>query len=192
MIRRTMQLSHDPDEPLGSIRLFPSARSGRGLPAGQAVEAWATAAWLLAVEGRAYLEDLEGGAEQPQLRHVVRLKLLELLLDIDTRLSGAVPVAEEHRLALALEYGLHDLAELDGDQLARMFALDQGLESEVPGDGLVRELWQLLCAAFPGELPDPLQPSGQREIILALRYWSKLCTAAGTDASFLEPFLKEA
>ncbi|MEV0174399.1 DUF6031 family protein [Streptomyces sp. NPDC050803] len=186
-----MQSSHETVDPLAAVRLFPSARSGRGLPAAQAVEAWATAAWLLAVEGRAYLEDLEGGADQPLLRRAVRIKLLELLYDIDTRLAGAVPVAEEHQLALALEYGLHDLAGLDGDRLAEVFALAADDEGDT-GDGLVPQLWERLCAAFPGELPDPLQASGQREILRALRNWSKLCTAAGTDAAFLEPFLKDA
>ncbi len=125
---------------------------------------------------------------------MVRGKLLELLYDIDTRLSGAVPLAEEHQLALALEYGLHDLAELDGPRLVDVFALaaDEPDDAKAPDDGLVPELWERLCAAFPGELPDPLKPSGQREILRALRSWSKLCTAAGTDAAFLEPFLKDA
>ncbi|MFF8642017.1 DUF6031 family protein [Streptomyces sp. NPDC015345] len=190
-----MQSSHETADPLSRVRLFPSARSGRGLPAARAVEAWATAAWLLAVEGRAYLEDLEGGTDQPQLRRVVRVKLLELLLDIDTRLSGAVPVAEEHQLALALEYGLHDLADLEGPSLIEVFALADDADhadAAAPGDGEVPRLWERLCAEFPGELPDPLQASGQREILRALRNWSKLCTAAGTDAAFLEPFLKDA
>ncbi|KPI03539.1 hypothetical protein OK074_4906 [Actinobacteria bacterium OK074] len=191
-----MQSSHETADPFAAVRLFPSARSGRGLPAATAVEAWATAAWLLAVEGRAYLEDLEGGTDQPLLRRAVRIKLLELLYDIDTRLAGAVPVAEEHQLALALEYGLHDLAALDGDRLAEVFALatdkDADAAEDESSDGLVPLLWERLCAAFPGELPDPLLASGQREILRALRNWSKLCTAAGTDAAFLEPFLKDA
>ncbi|WP_055480121.1 DUF6031 family protein [Sphaerimonospora mesophila] len=185
-----MQSSHETVNLLTAVRLFPSARSGRGLPGAQAVEAWATAAWLLAVEGRAYLEDLEGGADQPLLRRVVRIKLLELLYDIDTRLSGTVTIAEEHRLALALEYGLHDLASLDGESLVEVFALAP--DDPDHADGLVPQLWERLCAAFPGELPDPLKASGQREILRALRNWSKLCTAAGTEAAFLEPFLKDA
>ncbi|MBT0773329.1 hypothetical protein KIH74_30570 [Kineosporia sp. J2-2] len=173
----------------GTVRLFPSARSGRGLPAASAVEAWATAAWLLAVEGRAYLEDLEGGADQPLLRRVVRVKLLELLYDIDTRLAGCLPVAEEHQLALALTYGLHDVAGLEGADLVEVFAL---AADDDETDGLVPQLWDRLCAAFPGDLPDPLQAGGQREILRALRHWSRMCAAAGTDAGFLEPFLKDA
>lgn len=171
--------------------VFPSARSGRGLPAAVAVEAWATAAWLLAVEGRAYLEDLEGAADQPQLRQVVRLRLLELLLHIDYRLSGAVAPGEAHQLALALEYGLHEVAVLSGPQLVELFASDR---ESCDGDGhdAVTGLWDDLCAAFPGELPDPLRASGQREILRALRAWSKLGAAAGTDVAFLEPFLKDA
>jgi hypothetical protein len=174
------------------VPLFPSARAGRGLPADRAVQAWVTAAWLLAVEGRAYLEDLAGGTDQPQLRQVVRLRLLELLLDIDCRLAGSVPLDEGHRLAVALEYGLHELAELDGADLVGLFALDGEFGAAHEGDGQVRALWDRICAAFPGRLPDPLLATGQREILQALRLWSALCTAAGIDAAFLEPLLKDA
>lgn len=154
------------------------------------MRAWTTAAWLLAVEGRAYLEDLAGGSEQPELRQVVGLRLLELLLDVDLLLGGHTAMADGHQLAMALEYGLHEVAELDGDRLLRLFALDE--EFGADGGGAVAEFWELLCAAFPGELPNPLLASGQREILQALRDWSRLCTAVGTDAGFLEPFLKDA
>jgi Family of unknown function (DUF6031) len=180
--------------PLTQDRLFPTVRAGRGLPAAGSVRAWATAAWLLAVEGRAYLEDLDGGRNPAALRQVVRMRLLELLLDVDDRLSGRAPVAEPHSLALALEYGLHTVAEIDGAELVVLFGLDReyGAPDDGPDDGQVHRLWEQLCEAFPGELPDPLQPSGQREVLRALRMWSTLCTAADIDAGFLEPFLKDA
>jgi hypothetical protein len=179
-------------ETADDIRLFSSARSGRGLPADRAVRAWVTAAWLLAVEGRAYMEDLEGGADQPQLRQAVRLRLVELLLDTDSLLVGYSEMADGHQLAVALEYGLREVAQLDGARLVRLFALDEEFGADKCTDGAVTELWDRICAEFPGELPNPLVPSGQREILRALRYWSKLCTAAGIDAGFLEPFLKDA
>jgi len=179
----------------GAVRLFPSAHAGRGLPVEQAVRAWVTAAWLLAVEGRAYVEDLAGGADQPQLRQVVRMRLLELLLAVDWQLAGCAPPADEHQLALALEFGLGEVADLDGAELIRLFALDTGLGgdgADAVDDGAVPELWDRLCAAFPGALPDPLLASGQRAVLQALRSWSALCTAARIDASFLEPLLKDA
>ncbi|MEU6357427.1 DUF6031 family protein [Streptomyces sp. NPDC047072] len=172
--------------------LFPGVRAGRGLPPETAVRAWATAAWLMQVDGRAYVEDLDGGAEQPQLRQVVKLRLLELLAEIDIRLTGAEPAGEGHLLALALEYGLHEVCTATGPELAQLFDLDQEFGGDLADDAGVRELWNALCEAFPGQIPDPLVASGQGEVLRALRDWSKLCTAAGTDAAFLEPFLKDA
>ena len=174
------------------LALFPGVRAGRGLPPEAAVRAWATVAWLMSVDGRAYVEDLDGGVEQPQLRQVVKLRLLELLSEMDTRLTGAEPAAEGHQLALALEYGLHEVCQATGPELAQLFALEQEFGGEDTDDAGVRELWDGLCEAFPGQIPDPLVASGQSEVLRALRDWSKLCTAAGTDAAFLEPFLKDA
>lgn len=174
------------------LALFPGVRAGRGLPPEAAVRAWATTAWLMSVDGRAYVEDLDGGADQPQLRQVVKLRLLELLCEIDTRLTGAEPAGEGHQLALALEYGLHEVCSAGGPELAQLFDLDQEFGGDLADDAGVRDLWNALCEAFPGQIPDPLVASGQSEVLRALRDWSKLCTAAGTDAAFLEPFLKDA
>ncbi|HEV2371164.1 MAG TPA: DUF6031 family protein [Streptosporangiaceae bacterium] len=187
-----MDQSRATEEAASGVRWFPSARSGRGLAPEHAVRAWSTAAWLLAVEGRAYLEDMAGGVDQPELRWIVRLRLAELLLDIDLLLGGYAAIQDGHQLAMALEYGLHTVAEVDGPRLVSLFALGGGPGGPAHGDGAVPQLWEELCAAFPGRLPNPLLASGQREILRALRYWSKLCTAAGTDAAFLEPFLKDA
>lgn len=176
-------------ELIQEARLFPCAVSGRGLAPARAVQAWATAAWLLSVEGRAYLEDLEGGADQPDLREVVRLRLLELLFDIDEVLAGHAPAADGHQLALALEYGLQHVGELPGPTLAAIFTQ---AEEIVTIDRGIEALWERLCAEFPGELPNPLVASGQRAILRALRAWNKLCAAARSDASFLEPLLKDA
>jgi hypothetical protein len=181
----------DAIEIAGSASLYPTARGGRGLPGHRAVEAWATAAWSLSVEGRAFLEDLDGGGDQPELRQMVRIRLLELLIDVDTALAGWAPVEEGHQLALALEYGLGNLAVLDGPELITVFALDQATGDQAEDAG-VRALWDRLCQEFPGELPNPLLASGQRQILQALRSWSKLCAAVGADAGFLEPLLKNA
>ncbi|MFJ8332021.1 DUF6031 family protein [Streptomyces sp. NPDC094437] len=174
------------------LTLYPGVRAGRGLPPEAAVQAWATVAWLMSVDGRAYVEDLDGGVDQPQLRQIVKLRLLELLSEMDTRLTGAEPAGEGHQLALALEYGLHEVCHASGAELAQLFALDEEFGGEEADESGVRALWEGLCEAFPGTIPDPLVASGQSEVLRALRDWSKLCTAAGTDAAFLEPFLKDA
>lgn len=174
------------------LALFPGVRAGRALPPETAVRAWATAAWLMSVDGRAYVEDLDGGVEQPQLRQVVKLRLLELLYELDTRLTGAEPAGDGHLLALSLEYGLSEVCRATGPELAELFTLDEEFGGDDVDDRAVRELWEGLFDAFPGRVPDPLVASGQSEVIRALRNWSKLCSAAGTDAAFLEPFLKDA
>jgi hypothetical protein len=170
------------------IDMFPSVRAGRGRSPDAAVEAWVTAGWLLAVEGRAYLEDLAGGTDQPDLRQAVRLKLLDLLCDVDHRLTGT-DVVGGHQLALALEYGLREVAVLSGGQVVDLFGPDG---TDDPDELRLVAFWAAVCAAFPGELPDPLQPSGQGQILRALRNWSKLCAATGSDAGFLEPLVKDA
>lgn len=172
--------------------LMPALRAGRTLDTESAVRGWATVGWLLSVEGRAYIEDLDGGVEQPEMRRVVLIRLVELLADIDARLAGRDGVPADHQLALAWEYGLHNVLAADGASLAGAFGLDDQLGATGDVVSRVTGLWERLCEFFPGEVPDPLVPAGQGEILRALRTWSKLAVATGIDASFLEPFLKDA
>jgi hypothetical protein len=172
--------------------VLPVLRTGRTMPAGAAVRTWATVGWLLSVEGRAYIEDVEGGVRQPEMRRLVLLRLLELLAEVDARLGGRHDIVGEHQLALAWEYGLHEVLDADGTAISDLFGLDDPLGSPDEAVTRVVTLWEQLCAAFPGELPDPLVPEGQGQILRALRSWSKLAAATHIDASFLEPFLKDA
>lgn len=173
-------------------RPYPRTRGGRGRDAAAVAEAWTTVAWLLAVEGRAYLEDIEGGAEQPQMRAVVKLRLLELLADLDARLAGSRPPGEDHLLAIALEYGLDEMIQLDGVQLIESVDLRDGLLDEHGTDEGIRLLFQLLFDDFPGELPDPLVPSGQGEVLRAMQTWSELGAELGIDISYLRGFMEDA
>lgn len=173
-------------------RPYPRARGGRTRDAAATAEAWTTVAWLLAVEGRAYLEDIEGGAEQPQMRVVVKLRLLELLADLDARLAGARPPGEDHLLSLALEYGLDEAIRLDGAELIDCVDLCDSLLDEQGTDEGVQRLFQALIDDFPGELPDPLVPAGQGEVLRAMRTWSKLGAELGIDISYLRGFMEEA
>lgn len=170
---------------------LPAARRGEARPAA-AVEAWVTAGWLMAVELRAYLEDLDGGAEQPAMQAVVMLRVLELLTQIDSLLGGARMVAEEHALARALEHGLSDVARLDPAAVARCFRIGDALSPDAADPTAVRALCEELLSAFPGAVPDPLVADGQGATLRALRDWSRLSAVAEIDPSFLEPFLKEA
>lgn len=155
------------------------------VPAERAIEGWMTAAWLLAVEARALLEDHEGGAHQPALRRVVAGRLVEALVRVDAHMRGCADPPDEHQLALGLEHGLQAPLAAAPARLLELLAGDDA-------DAAVVRLWDDVLTAFPGELPDPLQASGQGEMLRALRAWSRACAAAGVDAGFLEPLLKDA
>lgn len=172
--------------------VLPAARRPLRREASSEVEAWATAAWLLAVEGRALVEDLEGGVEQQAMQHVAVVKLLELLADIDVRLSASAPLDEMHLLAVALEHGLSAVLAASGPELIEIFSLADGLAGGDAGPTRVIELFDRIVDAFPGELPNPLLASGQGPVLRALRAWGKVAEAAEVDASFLEPFLRDA
>jgi len=174
------------------VDVLPVLRRPLAREARTAVEAWATVAWLLAVEGRALVEDIEGGVEQPAMQHVAAVKLLELLADVDARLSASAPVAEVHLLAVALEHGMPAVLDATGDELVELFGVADGLDGGDPGPDAVTRLFDRIADGFPGDVPNPLLADGQGPVLRALRSWGKLANAAAIDASFLEPFLKDA
>ncbi|MEU6662609.1 DUF6031 family protein [Streptomyces sp. NPDC046821] len=185
---RAPRTTRDADE----LTAFPSVRAGHVMAGPQAVEVWVQAAWLMLAEGRAYIEDLEGGGEQPQMQQAAKLRFLEQLLDIDQRLAGRVAVDDAHCLALALEYGMREVVDATGPELASVF----GLHEEFGGDSCevdgIHALWERLLDAFPGELPDRLVAEGQRDMLRTLRVWAELARGAGLDIGFLAPFMKAA
>lgn len=173
-------------------RPYGRARAGRTRDAREAVQAWTTAAWLLAVEGRAYLEDLDGGVHQPEMRAVVKLRLLELFADLDARLAGARAPGEDHLLSIAVEYGFDELIQLDGDELMSFTEIHEGLLTTNAADAGIRELFQSLVDGFPGQLPNPLAPEGQSEILRAMQIWSRLASGLEMDIAYLSRFLEDA
>jgi hypothetical protein len=144
----------------------------------------------MAVDGRAFIEDLEGAAEQPELVAVLRWRLAEFFLELDLILQGACPVEDWHHAAIALEHGLSEIADVDGHELVAQCGLGDTGRSAESALELFR-FWEGLVAAFPGRLPDPLQPAGQSELLRALRHWSKLCDAVGIPADFLQSLLQD-
>ena len=171
---------------------YPGVRAGRGRPPKASVEGWLQAAWLMLAEGRAYVEDIEGGTAQPQMAKVAKLLLLEQLADVDNRLAGRTPVPSAHLLALALEYGLSELADVGGEELAETFRLPEEMGDAGCETDDVRALWHCLLEGFPGELPDRLLAQGQRDLLLAFQGWARLARAAGLDVGLLAPLIKEA
>jgi len=174
------------------IRLFPEIQAGLPRDEKSSVEQWVIVAWLMAAEGRAYAEDLRGGGAQPQMQQAAKLRLLEVLSDVDTRLSGRRAPADPHCLALALEYGLHHLIDASGTELIDVFGLGEefgGESCEVAG---VLSLWESLVRAFPGVLPDRLVAQGQRDMLRTFRTWADLCRSVGLDVGLLGRYLKDA
>lgn len=175
-----------------SLPVFPSVRAGHGRATAAAVETWIQVAWLMLAEGRAYIEDLEGGTDQPQMQQAAKLRLLEQLTDIDNRLAGRVPAADAHCLALALEYGMQEVVDASGEELIEIFGLTEELGGDSCQTSEVFVLWERLLAAFPGELPDRLVAQGHRDMLQTLRTWAALSRAVQLDVGFLTPFMKEA
>lgn len=177
-------------ECVSEIEFFPRLRRGVSARTAVGLEPLIQAAWLLSAEGRAFVEDLEGGFEQPQLQQAVKFRLLELLFEIDMTLAGKAPIEEMHTLALVLELGMSEVAALSPEEIPLAFELNE----EVGGANVdvcrVFSFWRRLIAAFPGHLPDPLVPTGQSEMLVALRNWSKLCAKYHVDTGFLEKLLK--
>jgi hypothetical protein len=175
------------------VPVYPGLRAGHGRDSAEAVSRWLAVAWLMLAEGRAYAEDLEGGAGQPQMRQAAKLRFLEQLVDIDNRLAGRTPVADAHCLALALEYGTHELVDASGTELAEIFGLPgEEFGGEECAVDEIFVLWERLLEGFPGELPDRLVAQGQRDMLRTLRVWAELARSAGLDVGLLTPFMKDA
>lgn len=181
-----------PTEPRSSsfartVRWFPRIHAGYRFDAGEHVTSTISAAWLLMTELRAYIEDLAGARDIPDAAALVKIKIAELLLQVDAVLGRAVVPHEMHRLPLLMAYGLSDVAAMDGPAATRLLGLD------VPTDGaevdrLIGVLEELL-AAFPSDLVDALQPENQGHVLRFLRSANKACERVGCDAGFLAPLM---
>ncbi len=171
--------------------LYPTRKRGAKFPVKHEVYALSKLAFRLAIDVRAFLEDIDGGRDFPHYLKNLKLRLLELLAELNLLLSYDDGMDETHFAALALEYGVDHIAAMSGPELVETFGLLDSFSSEaVDVEGVV-SLFERLIAEFPGDIPDPLAPKGQRELLKALRNWDKICSAQGVDAKFLEDLLKE-
>lgn len=180
-----------PIEPQGAvapgIRWFPRLAAGYRFDAGDHVTSTISAAWLLMTELRAYIEDLAGAHDIPDAAALVKIKIAELLLQVDAVLGRAVVPPEMHRLPLLMAYGLGEVAAMDGPAATRLLGLD------VPTDGAEVDrligVLEALLAAFPSDLVDALQPENQGHVLRFLRSANKACAQVGCDAGFLAPLM---
>lgn len=178
----------EPQSPaVRGIRWFPRINAGYRFAAGDHVTSTISAAWLLMTELRAYIEDLAGARDVPDAAALVKIKIAELLLQVDAVLGRAAVPHEMHRLPLLMAYGLSDVAAMDGPGATRLLGLDVVTDgAEV--DRLVGVL-ETLLAAFPSDLVDALQPENQGHVLRFLRSANKACERVGCDAGFLAPLM---
>jgi hypothetical protein len=169
------------------ISWFPNLQAGLPAPARSHVEAFIVTAWKLVIDGRALLEDFDGGASQPDLVACLKLKLVDLLMELDLELRGVNNMDDDHLLPLAMQRGLSEVALIDGPGLIAAVGLDADRDEVREHVG---KLWERLLAAFPGELPNPLLSDGQGPLLRALRNWSKLCRLGQVDDAFLTKLVK--
>ncbi|ATV18232.1 hypothetical protein A584_03610 [Pseudomonas syringae pv. theae ICMP 3923] len=170
---------------------FPRLAGGYVYPAGPHAQKLISVAWLLMTELEAYLEDLEGAASEPRVIDALRIKLAELMVDIDCRLAGADTPDELHQFALFTEYGLSDVIAHSGQVAVEWLGVpcDTTADRSDEASRLI-ELFKEVLAAFPGKLFNPLLPGTQGQVLRTLRDWDRSCRLAGRDAAFLAPLMR--
>lgn len=170
-----------------AVRWFPRLKAGYRFAAGVHVTSTISAAWLLMTELRAYIEDLVGARDIPDAAALIKIKIAELLVQVDCVLGGVAVPQEMHRLPLLMAFGLCDVAALDGARASRLLGLD--VPTDAPEvDRLIATLEDLL-QAFPSDLVDALQPQNQGQVLRFLRQANKACQGVGCDAGFLAPLM---
>ncbi len=182
-------------------RWFPRLIAGYLHPAAAQAETLASVAWLVMTEMHAYLEDLEGAVDTPDVVDVLRVKLAELLADLDCRLSGSSTQDELHQLPLLLEYGLTQVAYSSGEDVAHWMGFGARSAPSQPAGARSNsfdasdarrliDVFTAMLSTFPGTLFNPLLPGTQGQVLRTLRAWDKMCRLAGRDAAFLIPLMK--
>ncbi|KPW84358.1 hypothetical protein SAMN05216596_101747 [Pseudomonas congelans] len=170
---------------------FPRLGGGYIYPAGPYAQKLISVAWLLMTELEAYLEDLDGAADEPLVVDALRIKLAELMVDIDCRLAGADTPNELHQFALFSEYGLTDVIAHTGPVAVEWLDIraDSAAGHDNEAEWLI-EVFRELLDAFPGKLFNPLLPGTQGQVLRTLRDWDRSCRLAGGDAAFLAPLMR--
>lgn len=170
-----------------NITWFPALLRGLASPAQQTLQSTIQTAWLLLIDGNALIEDFEGAAGEKDLVDVLKLRFVELLVEIDFALDGHDGAEEYHFLPTALDSGLHALGHVDGAAIQELLKLGV---TETDPHARLQVIWEAIVAAFPGDLPNPLLADGQGDVLRALQNWSRLCRAAEVDDSFLGPLVQ--
>ena len=168
---------------------LPSSYSGGDLS--KHVKKMTTAAFMLTVDGKAFIEDMVGGHDQPQYLKILKWRLFELLAEIDLLLSDSEVADPIHCGAISLEYGLKELIHMGSHEIMDSFQLNEKFEDEQVDLEQVFGLWEIIVERFPGRLPEAMEQEGQDELLLAIKNWSRICSRADMDTSYLKKMLND-
>jgi hypothetical protein len=174
-----------------NLTYFRSMKMGRQKPLSRYIYLISTVAFGMAIDGRAFIEDMKGGANQPDYIKILKWRMLELLSEFDQILSDSGISDEIHYGPLALEYGLNEIVELNGEEIINLFILNDRMDKKNVDAEAIFKLWERILHEFPGEIPDPLIPQGQSDLLKALKHWDKICSLANVDTKFIKDMLKE-
>ncbi|MDP3745636.1 MAG: DUF6031 family protein [Phenylobacterium sp.] len=152
-----------------------------------AIEAY----WLALSHFRSILEDVEGVEGRDQYLVALRYEIAEKLQEVDALLTGtASEVGPAHRLAYALEHGYVAFG-LSGAAVREAMGFDQRQVSFDVLHEAVLAFGRRVLEDLPGEIPDTMGPSGQRQVIRAMQNWSVAAAATGDDLGFLAARFEE-
>jgi hypothetical protein len=147
--------------------------------------------WFGLTELQNCLEDVSGADGRLEYLLALRWKLIGVLVALEGALmTEASLVGEPHRAAYALAQGLPRLG-LSAEALRiRLGFDDPNLSAEALAQTLLA-VGRGVIAGMPGDLPAAQGSTGQREVIRAMRLWSKAAEVNHEDIGFLAERLQE-
>jgi len=142
--------------------------------------------WVALAVLKNIVEDIEGADGRLEYVLSLRCRLVEVLQQMDSILSPANrSVGRDHRLVLALTEGISFL-DLSGAQLASALRFAEPNLSYADCRDCLLSFCNEVLGVIPGPIPDAQGPLAQRQVLRAMRDWSKAAEAIGSDLSFLE------
>ena len=146
--------------------------------------------WRALLDFQNCLEDIEGADGRIENLRALRWKFLAAIQSMEASLGGWGACSEVHRAASLLQTGAPTL-RLSADELMQRLCI--GAPDAPAGElesGML-SLGRQIIAALPGHIPAAQGATGQREIIRAMRMWTKAAEGRGVDMGFLARRLEE-
>ena len=167
--------------------LFPYIKHGWVFNSKESIKSYITAIWKLTIDGRALLEDIQGGRQQPPLQQVLVIRFFELLYELETDLCQQ-DIDAIHFYSLFLENGVSFICNLTPERAEAAGLFDSDI---VNATNNVEAIWESLLNTYPANIPNPLLAEQQFETLKLLRLWDKVCRAYDIDVLFLKKLMSE-